>query len=44
MTYGYTRLITQPNAQFRAVNQEFTASEVQKQRYNVDLKSFGVAF
>ncbi len=43
-TYGYTRLITQPSADFRAINEEYTPSEVQKQRYNVDLKIFGGTF
>lgn len=41
LTYGYTRLITQPTAAFRAINEEYVASEVQKQRYTVDLKVFG---
>lgn len=44
LTYGYTRLITQPTAQFREVNSEYTPQEVAKQRYNVDLKVFGGAF
>lgn len=44
LTYGYTRLVTQPTAAFRAVNEEYTPSEVQKQRYNVDLKVFGGSF
>lgn len=44
LTYGYTRLITQPTAQFRAVNEEYTPQEVEKQRYTVDLKVFGGAF
>lgn len=44
LTYGYTRLITQPTAQFRGVNEEYTAQEVAKQRYTVDLKVFGGAF
>ncbi|MEK4512867.1 major capsid protein [Paenibacillus sp. FSL K6-2524] len=41
LTYGYTRLITQPTAGFRAVNTEYTPQEVSKQRYTVDLKVFG---
>ena len=41
MTYAYTRLITQPNADFREVNSEYTPSEVDKQRFSVDLKIFG---
>ncbi|WP_097991860.1 major capsid protein [Streptomyces sp. f51] len=44
LTYGYRRLITQPTAQFRAINSEYTASEVQTQRYTVDLKVMGGAF
>lgn len=44
LTYGYTRLITQPTAQFRAVNEEYTPQEVSKQRYTVDLKIFGGTF
>lgn len=44
LTYGYTRLVTQPTAQFRAVNEEYTPQEVQKQRYTVDLKIFGGSF
>lgn len=44
LSYGYTRLITQPTAQFRAVNAEYTPSEVQKQRYVTDLKVFGGAY
>ena len=43
-TYAYTRLITQPTADFRSVNSEYTAQEVEKQRYTVDLKVFGGAF
>jgi hypothetical protein len=44
LTYGYTRLVTQPTAAFRAVNSEYTPQEVTKQRYTVDLKVFGGAF
>ena len=44
LTYGYTRLITQPTADFRAVNSEYTPHEVQKQRYTTDLKVFGGAY
>lgn len=44
LTYGYTRLVTQPTAQFRAVNSEYTTHEVQKQRYTTDLKVFGGAY
>jgi len=44
LTYGYTRLITQPTAGFRAVNSEYTPGEVTKQRYTTDLKAFGGSF
>lgn len=44
LTYGYTRLVTQPVADFRAVNSEYTAHEVKKQRYTTDLKVFGGAY
>ena len=44
LTYGYTRLITQPTAAFRSVNSEYTPSEVQKQRYTTDLKVFGGSY
>ena len=44
LTYGYTRLVTQPKADFREVNTEYTSHEVGKQRYTVDLKVFGGAF
>lgn len=44
LTYGYTRLITQPSADFRAVNSEYTPGEVTKQRYTTDLKVFGGSF
>ena len=44
LTYGYTRLVTQPTAEFRSVNSEYTAHEVEKQRYTTDLKVFGGAY
>lgn len=44
LTYAYTRQITQPTADFRKVNAEYTPQEVQKQRYTTDLKVFGGAF
>lgn len=44
LTYGYTRLITQPTAEFRAVNSEYSTHEVAKQRYTTDLKVFGGAY
>ena len=37
-TYSYTRLKTQPTAQFRAINSEYTPSEVTKERHSVDIK------
>lgn len=43
-SYGYTRLVTQPTADFRAVNEEYKPQEVTKQRYVVDLKIFGGTF
>lgn len=44
LTYGYTRLVTQPTAAFRAINTEYTPQEVTKERYTVDLKVFGGSF
>jgi len=44
LTYGYTRVITQPTAAFRAINSEYVAQEVTKQRYTTDLKVFGGSF
>ncbi len=44
LTYGYTRLITQPTADFRAINSEYTPQNTEKQRYTVDLKVFGGSF
>lgn len=43
-TYSYTRLKTQPTAQFRAINSEYTPSEVTKERHSVDIKVFGGAY
>ena len=44
LTYSYTRLITQPVAEFRKVNAEFGSHEVEKQRYSTDLKIMGGKF
>ncbi|GAA2037379.1 hypothetical protein GCM10009740_31480 [Terrabacter terrae] len=44
LTYGYTRQITQRGAAFRAINSEYTPTEVTKQRYTVDLKPLGGSF
>lgn len=43
-TYSYTRLKTQPTAQFRAINTEYSPSEVTKERHSVDIKVFGGAY
>ena len=44
MTYGYYRVVTPSTAGFRAVNEEYNASEAKKQKYTTDLKVFGGAF
>ena len=44
LTYGYRRLITQPTAAFRALNSEYTPSNVTTQRYTVDLSVLGGSF
>lgn len=44
MTYSYNRVITQPTADFRKINAEYTPQEVTTQRYNVDLAIFGGSF
>lgn len=44
MVYAYTRLVTQPTAAFRAINSEYTAQEVTRQRCQTELKVFGGAF
>ncbi len=44
LTYGYTRLITQPSAAFRAINSEYVPQEVTKQKYTTELKVFGGAY
>ncbi len=44
LTYGYTRLITQPTADFRAVNTEYVPQEVTKERKTTELKIFGGSF
>lgn len=43
-TYSYTRLKTQPTAEFREINTEYTPSEVTKERHNVDIKVFGGSY
>lgn len=44
LTYGYRRLITQPTAEFRAINSEYVDSNVTTQRYTVDLAVLGGSF
>jgi len=44
LTYGYRRLITQPTASFRALNSEYTDSNVTTQKYSVDLAVLGGSF
>lgn len=43
-SYSYTRLKTQPTAQFREINKEYTPSEVTKERHTVEIKVFGGAY
>ena len=43
-SYSYTRLKTQPTAQFREINHEYERSEVSKERITVDIKVFGGAY
>lgn len=44
LTYGYTRLITERGADFRAIGSEYTASDAHRERYTVDLKPLGGSF
>lgn len=44
LTYGYRRQITQPSAATRAINAEYTPSNVTSQRYTVDLAVMGGSF
>lgn len=44
LTYGYTRLKTQPTAGFRAINSDYAPQTVEKERITVDLKVFGGAY
>lgn len=43
-TYSYTRLHTQPTAEFRTVNNEYDPSDVEVKRYSVDLAILGGSF
>ena len=42
--YTYTRLKTQPTAQFREINKEYTTQEVTKESHTVEIKVFGGAY
>jgi hypothetical protein len=44
LTYGYTRLKTPSTAGFRAINNEYTANEADRENKYVNLKIFGGAF
>jgi hypothetical protein len=44
LTYGYTRLVTQSTAAFRAINAEYTPQEATRARYTTDLKVLGGSF
>jgi hypothetical protein len=44
LTYGYTRLVTQATAAFRAINAEYTPQEATRARYTTDLKVLGGSF
>ncbi|WP_242908676.1 major capsid protein [Actinomadura terrae] len=44
LTYGYRRLVTQPTAATRAINAEYTPSNVSTQRYTTDLAVMGGSF
>ena len=42
--YTYTRLKTQPNAQFREINKEYEPQEVTKESHTVEIKVFGGSY
>lgn len=44
LTYGYTRLKTPAQAQFRTINNEYIAQEADREKKTVDLKIFGGSF
>ncbi|MGJ9460292.1 major capsid protein [Oceanobacillus sp. CF4.6] len=44
LTYGYQRLKTPSTAGFRALNNEFTANEADREKLAVELKIFGGSF
>lgn len=43
-SYSYVRLKTQPTADFREINKEYTPSEVTKEPHTVEIKVFGGAY
>lgn len=44
LTYGYRRLVTQPTAGYRTLNNEYTPSEVTTSKQSVDLAVLGGSF
>jgi hypothetical protein len=44
LEYGYRRLITQPTADFRALNSEYAPSNVLTQKYSIELSVLGGSF
>lgn len=44
LTYGYRRLVTQPTAAFRAINSEYTPSNVTTEKHSVELAVLGGSF
>jgi hypothetical protein len=44
LTYGYRRLTSQPTASTRAINSEYTPSEVTTERFTTDLAVMGGSF
>lgn len=43
-SYSYVRLKTQPTAEFREINKEYTPAEVTKERHTVEIKVFGGSY
>lgn len=44
LTYGYHRVVAERAADFRAINNEYTPDEAEKDRFTVDLAPIGGAF
>lgn len=44
LTYSYNRVKTQPKADFRLVNEEYTAQEADKEQKSVNLAIFGGSY